>query len=72
MLIAQATSACIRLLAHADGATLPIQAVATDLQMKPIRGKVEGKHTGKTFCCDHWQDRPAAQCLSAVEVLTSL
>lgn len=30
-----------------DGATLPIQAVATDLQMKPIRGKVEGKHTGK-------------------------
>jgi hypothetical protein len=32
-----------------DGATLPIQAVATDLQMKPIRGKVEGKHTGKNI-----------------------
>ncbi len=30
-----------------DGANVPIQAVATDLQMKPIRGKVEGKHTGK-------------------------
>ncbi len=33
----------------ADGAVVPIQAVATDLQMKPIRGKVEGKHTGKNI-----------------------
>jgi hypothetical protein len=32
-----------------DGATLPIRAVATDLQMKPLRGKVEGKHTGRNI-----------------------
>jgi hypothetical protein len=30
-----------------DGATVPIQAVATDLDMRPLRGKVEGKNTGK-------------------------
>jgi len=30
-----------------DGATVPIQAVATDLEMRPPRGKVEGKNTGK-------------------------
>jgi hypothetical protein len=30
-----------------DGATVPIQAVATDLEMRPLKGKVEGKNTGK-------------------------
>ena len=30
-----------------DGAAVPIQAVATDLDMRPLRGKVEGKNTGK-------------------------
>jgi hypothetical protein len=30
-----------------DGATVPVQAVATDLDMRPLRGKVEGKNTGK-------------------------
>ena len=30
-----------------DGATIAFDAVATDLQMKPLRGKVEGKNTGK-------------------------
>jgi hypothetical protein len=30
-----------------DGATMPIQAVATDLEMRPLKGKVEGKNTGK-------------------------
>jgi Bacterial conjugation TrbI-like protein len=30
-----------------DGATIPIQAVATDLDMRPLKGKVEGKNTGK-------------------------
>jgi hypothetical protein len=30
-----------------DGATVPIQAVATDLDMRPLKGKVEGKSTGK-------------------------
>jgi Bacterial conjugation TrbI-like protein len=30
-----------------DGATIPIQAAATDLQMGPVKGKVEGKNTGK-------------------------
>jgi hypothetical protein len=30
-----------------DGATVPIQAAATDLAMSPIKGKVEGKNTGK-------------------------
>jgi hypothetical protein len=31
-----------------DGATVPIQAVATDLHMRPLKGKVEGKNTGKS------------------------
>jgi len=30
-----------------DGAPVPIQAVATDLEMRPLRGRVEGKNTGK-------------------------
>jgi hypothetical protein len=30
-----------------DGTALPIQAVATDLEMRPLKGKVEGKNTGK-------------------------
>ncbi len=30
-----------------DGAVVPIQAVATDLEMRPLKGKVEGKNTGK-------------------------
>jgi hypothetical protein len=30
-----------------DGATVPIQAVATDLDMRPLKGKVQGKNTGK-------------------------
>jgi hypothetical protein len=30
-----------------DGATIPIQAAATDLGMGPVKGKVEGKNTGK-------------------------
>ena len=30
-----------------DGAAVPIQAVATDLNMRPLKGKVEGKNTGK-------------------------
>ncbi len=30
-----------------DGATIPIQAAATDLAMHPVKGKVEGKNTGK-------------------------
>jgi hypothetical protein len=30
-----------------DGAAMPIQAVATDLEMGPLKGKVEGKNTGK-------------------------
>ena len=30
-----------------DGATVPIHAVATDLDMRPLRGRVEGKNTGK-------------------------
>jgi hypothetical protein len=30
-----------------DGATVPIQAVATDLDMRTLKGKVEGKNTGK-------------------------
>lgn len=32
-----------------DGATVPIQAVATDLDMRPLKGKVEGKNTGKSI-----------------------
>jgi hypothetical protein len=30
-----------------DGAAVPIEAVATDLEMRPLKGKVEGKNTGK-------------------------
>ena len=30
-----------------DGTAVPIQAVATDLEMRPLKGKVEGKNTGK-------------------------
>jgi hypothetical protein len=30
-----------------DGAAMPIQAVATDLEMRPLKGKVEGENTGK-------------------------
>ena len=30
-----------------DGATVPIQAAATDLEMRPLKGKVEGKNTVK-------------------------
>jgi type F conjugative transfer system protein TrbI len=30
-----------------DGATIPIQAAATDLAMHPVKGKAEGKNTGK-------------------------
>jgi hypothetical protein len=32
-----------------DGAEVPIQAVATDLEMRPLKGKVEGKNTGKNL-----------------------
>lgn len=30
-----------------DGAVVPIQAAATDLELRPLKGKVEGKNTGK-------------------------
>jgi Bacterial conjugation TrbI-like protein len=30
-----------------DGGTVPIQGVATDLDMRPLKGNVEGKNTGK-------------------------
>jgi len=30
-----------------DDARVPIQAIATDLDMRPLKGKVEGKNTGK-------------------------
>lgn len=30
-----------------DGATVPIEGVATDLDMSPLKGRVEGKNTGK-------------------------
>lgn len=30
-----------------DGSEVPIQAVATDLEMRPLKGKVEGKNAGK-------------------------
>jgi hypothetical protein len=30
-----------------DGVIIPIQAAATDLEMRPVKGKVEGKNTGK-------------------------
>jgi Bacterial conjugation TrbI-like protein len=32
-----------------DGATVPIQGIATDLDMRPLKGKVEGKNTGKNI-----------------------
>jgi hypothetical protein len=30
-----------------DGASVPIEAAATDLDLRPIKGKVSGKNTGK-------------------------
>jgi hypothetical protein len=30
-----------------DGSSVALEAVATDLQLRPLRGRVEGKHTGK-------------------------
>lgn len=30
-----------------DGSSIPLEATATDLELRPLRGKVEGKHTGK-------------------------
>jgi hypothetical protein len=30
-----------------DGASTPIEAVATDVSLRPLKGKVEGKNTGK-------------------------
>ena len=30
-----------------DGASVPIEAAATDLDLRPLKGKVEGKNTGK-------------------------
>jgi len=30
-----------------NGAAVPIQAAATDLEMRPLKGRVEGKNTGK-------------------------
>ena len=30
-----------------DGASVPIEAAATGLDLRPLKGKVEGKHTGK-------------------------
>jgi hypothetical protein len=32
-----------------DGATVPIQAAATDLAMSPVKGKVEGKNTSQNL-----------------------
>jgi hypothetical protein len=32
-----------------DGSSVSIEAAATDLQLRPLRGKVEGKHTGKNI-----------------------
>lgn len=32
-----------------DGSSLSLEATATDLQLRPLRGKVEGKHTGKNI-----------------------
>ena len=32
-----------------DGTTVPIQGVATDLDMRPLKGKVEGKNTGQNI-----------------------
>src|SRR6476661_633220 len=30
-----------------DGSSVSLEAAATDLQLRPLRGKVEGKHSGK-------------------------
>jgi len=35
------------LLMMPDDASIPIQGVATDLRLRPPKGKVEGKKTGK-------------------------
>ena len=32
-----------------DGSSVAVEAAATDLQLQPLRGKVEGKHTGKNI-----------------------
>ncbi len=32
-----------------DGASVRIEAAATDLDLRPLKGKVEGKHTGKNI-----------------------
>jgi hypothetical protein len=32
-----------------DGAVVPIEAAATDLDLRPLKGKVEGKNTGKNI-----------------------
>jgi hypothetical protein len=32
-----------------DGASVPIDAAATDLDLRPLKGKVEGKNTGKNI-----------------------
>jgi hypothetical protein len=32
-----------------DGAEVPFEAVATDLELAPLRGKVQGKNTGKSI-----------------------
>jgi hypothetical protein len=32
-----------------DGSSVGFEAAATDLQLRPLRGKVEGKHTGKNI-----------------------
>ncbi len=32
-----------------DGASVPIEAVATDLDLRPLKGKVSGKNTGKNI-----------------------
>ena len=33
----------------ADGTTMNIEAAATDLQLRPLRGRVQGKNTGKNI-----------------------
>lgn len=32
-----------------NGSSVSLEAAATDLQLRPVRGKVEGKHTGKNI-----------------------
>jgi hypothetical protein len=32
-----------------DGSSMSLEAAATDLQLRPLRGKIEGKHTGKNI-----------------------